>query len=546
MAHADASGYQFRPEEHPLTPGSPYTPAHPVLRRFAYGAVALGVGICATFGNALVTVNVASLAGALGGYQVQAQWLPSLYVAMNASANLLLIKGRTQYGIPAISRVVILLYGAMAVLQFLFPGYAAAVAIRAASGVAGAGLTTVALYSMMQALPAKWRLSALAVGIILPQLGTPLARMVPVEMLAQDGWRGLHLIELGIAFAAWALTTALPLPPTDCKRAFHRMDFVTFALLMPALVLLCGVLGLGRLVWWTDAPWLGVMLVGSVVLFTIAILIERSRTDPLLHLTWITRSDIRRFALVALMVRLALAEQTYGSVGLLTSGGLNNDQLRFLFFIVFLSMAFGAFVTAIVLKPERIRHLVMGASLLIALGAWLDSGANNLTRPPQLYLSQALIGFGTSLFLGPALLFGFGRMLQSGTGMLVSFIVLFNLTQNVGGLAGSALLGSYQVIETRAHAQTLAEHLVATDPQVASRLLSGATALSGAVVDPVLRTARGGALLTQALNREATVLAYNDVFMFVALIALATALYLAFRIVAAAREARAAALETMR
>jgi hypothetical protein len=544
MTQSDVSAYQFRPEELPLTPGSPYTPAHPVLRRIGYGGVAAGIGICATFGNALVTVNVPSLAGGMGEYQVQAQWLPALYVAMNASANLLLIKGRMQFGIPAISNAVILMYGAMALLQFVFPGYPSAVAIRVASGVAGAGLTTVALYSMMQALPAKWRLSALAVGIILPQLGTPLARMIPVEMLAQDGWRALHLIELGIALTAWVLTKALPLPPSILKPAFKPMDFVTFALLMPALVLLCGVLGLGRLVWWTDAPWVGVMLAVSVALFTIAILIERSRADPLLHLTWITRADIRRFAIVALMVRLALAEQTYGSVGLLTSGGLNNDQLRFLFFIVFWSIVFGAVVTAFVLKPERVRYMVMSAALLIALGAWLDSGANNLTRPPQLYLSQALIGFGTSLFLGPALLYGFGRMLQSGTGMLVSFIVLFNLTQNIGGLAGSALLGSYQAIRTRAHAQSLAEHLIATDPQVASRLVGGATSLSGTVVDPVLRTARGSALLAQALNREASVLAYNDVFMFVALMALGTALYLVFRSYVAAREARAAALET--
>ena len=50
---------------------------------------------------------------------------------------------------------------------------------------------------------------------------------------------------------------------------------------------------------------------------------------------------ILRFAAVALLVRMALAEQTYGSVGLLASSGLNNEQLRTLFLIVLGAMLLG-------------------------------------------------------------------------------------------------------------------------------------------------------------------------------------------------------------
>src|SRR5262249_37141166 len=154
--------------------------------------------------------------------------------------------------------------------------------------------------------------------------------------------------------------------------------------------------------------------------------------------------EILRFAAIALLIRIALAEQTYGAVGLLTVGGLTNDQLHLLFVYVLLATIAGTLTAVVLLKPERLTWLVFSATLIIALSAWMDSHATNLTRPEQLYLSQSLVAFGSSLFLGPALLHGFGRMMAQGPTHLVSFVVLFSTTQNIGGLAGAALLGSYQ------------------------------------------------------------------------------------------------------
>jgi hypothetical protein len=145
-----------------------------------------------------------------------------------------------------------------------------------------------------------------------------------------------------------------------------------------------------------------------------------------------------------------------------------------------------------------------------------------------LYLSQALLGFGTTLFIGPTLAFGFLRMLERGPAYFVSLVVLFSSTQNIGSLAGSALLGTYQVIATRAHASALAEHLVGADPQVVARIQRVTQLLAGAVTDPGQQAAQGGALLAQAQAREATILAFNDVFQFVALFALATALFVLY------------------
>ena len=61
--------------------------------------------------------------------------------------------------------------------------------------------------------------------------------------------------------------------------------------------------------------------------------------------------------------------------------------------------------------------------------------------------------------------------------------------------------------------------------------------------DPSLARAEGGALLSQTATREANILAYNDVFRLVSLLAAATFAYLAFllirRRIRARREAHA-------
>jgi MFS family permease len=333
-------------------------------------------------------VNLPSLGGAMGLYPAEMAWFPAIYVAFNVTANLTLVKARAQFGIPLTTNSLLIAYAIAVLFQLAFPSVAASLALRALCGVAMAALTTVTLYNLVQVFPKPRRPLAFLVGISIPQLGLALARLVPVEALAVDQWRGLHLIELGLICTVLAVTTALPIPPSDQAKVFEKLDAVTIALLIPAAVLICGVLSVGRYVWWTDTPWVGWALVAAIPFSAAAILLEHFRSRPLIQTRWISTGEMLRFAVVGLLVRIALAEQTYGSVGLLSFSGLINDQLHLLFALVALAMAVGIVTAALVVRPERIIYIVMVAALIIALGAWLDTDVTNLSRPNQLYLSR--------------------------------------------------------------------------------------------------------------------------------------------------------------
>jgi hypothetical protein len=121
-------------------------------------------------------------------------------------------------------------------------------------------------------------------------------------------------------------------------------------------------------------------------------------------------------------------------------------------------------------------------------------------------------------FLGPLLLTLMGSVI-SNPANLITFSVLFGLTQNLGGLLGSALLGTWQVMREKFHSSNLADHLSSLDPLVAARIQQGAGAYGRVLADPSSRTRQGISVLGQTATREANILAYNDVFLAIAVLA---------------------------
>jgi hypothetical protein len=155
----------------------------------------------------------------------------------------------------------------------------------------------------------------------------------------------------------------------------------------------------------------------------------------------------------------------------------------------------------------------------------MDANATNLTRPSHFYFSQALIGFASLLFLAQAMVIGIARTLLAGGKNFISFVVLFSMSQSIGGLAGGTLLGTFQTVREKYHSHELVQNIVASDPLVTARLSAGSRIVAGTIGDPVLRSAEGAALLSQQVTREANILAYNDVFLLVGVLAVLTTIW---------------------
>jgi MFS family permease len=510
----------WAPHERPTMPGSPSTPLHSPPVRVAYALISVLLGLTGGLGNALLSANLPNIQGHLGLTPSQGAWLPAAYLMVNVSANLLLVKFRQQYGLRRFAEIGLPLYALLTIAHVFIDSFPMAVLVRAASGLAGATVSTLATLYMLQAFPKAQVGRGLVIGIGISQLATPLAWLLSPALLDLGEWHRLYVFEAGLALCSLAAVVILKLPPGERVQAFEPLDFLTFALLAPALALFAAVWSQGRVQWWLEKPWIGEAAAAGLVLLAVAVVIEHNRHNPLLQTRWLGAIETVRFGLGALVLRFLLSEQNYGAVGLLQTLGMAADQLQPLYAVILLGLVLGIGCSALIFSPKTIIPQLLLSATLIGVGSYLDLDATSQTRPHDMFFSQGMVAFASGMFMGPLMMIGVQQALKNGPSYMVSFSVLFSLTQSLGGLAGPGVLGTFEVVREKYHSAVLTEQVVPTEPQVAQRLQLQSQAYASRQTDPVLRQALGASQLSQTVTREANVLAFNDVFRLVATLSL--------------------------
>ena len=516
--------------ERPVLPGSPARLQHTLPRRIAYIMVGLFVGLVGGLGNGLVTANLTSIQGQLGLTAVEAAWLPAADVMVNVTANLLVFKSRQQLGLRVFAEWGLGIYALLALLHVFVEGYTMSIVVRAVAGFAGATTTSLAVMYVMQGFPASKVPSAFILGMNMSSIAVPLAWVLSPSLVNVNPWPHLYAFEAGLALMAFAAVVVLKLPRGLQIHVFEPLDFVTFLLVAPAVGLLCAVLAQGVNAWWFNAPWLAYALIASLVLFALAALLEYSRRTPLIQLRWLMHPTTLTFMAGAIMMRFMISEQNYGVVGLLRAMGVVPEQLQALYGVIFVGMLLGVIVGAATFSPQAILPQILTSILLIGVGGWLDLHSPSLSRPHVFFYSQFLIAFSAALFMGPVMMIGIQRALGKGLDHMVTFVVLFSVTQSLGGLLGPALLGSIQQQRAQLYTQAIAADMPVTNPLVAQRLAQQSQSLGRTITDPVQRGAQSQAQLVQVIRREAAVRAFNDVFRVIGAMALAFLAWAFYRV----------------
>lgn len=525
-------------DERPRMAGSPSTPYHSPAVRGAYALVGVLVGITGGLGNGMVLANLPQIQGELGLTPIEGAWLPAAWVMVNVSSNLILFKCRQQFGIRRFAELGLLAYVLVTALQLAVYSYPMALFARAVTGFASAPISALANFYIMQAFPKAKLGSGMCIGLGVGQLAIPLAWMLSAPLLDIGEWHVLFLFELGLGLCALAAVVVLKLPPGIRIKVFEPLDILSFLLIAPGLALIAAVLAQGRVQWWPDQPWMAHALIAALVLLLCAFFIEHHRERPLIRTRWLGAPGTIRFTMGALGIRLLLSEQTYAATGLMRTLGMGPDQLQPLYTAIFIGTLTGTVVSALLFGPKRLLPLISGSICLIIIGGLMDRQATSLTRPHDLYVSQFIVSCAAGMFIGPLLLFGVNRALAQGADHMVTFIVLFSITQGIGGLAGPALFGTFQQYREREYSALIAANVQRTDPAVALRLAAQSQVYSHVVTDPALRSALGVAALSQIATREANVRAYNDVIVLNTALAV---VFLAWTIIRTFVLARAAA-----
>jgi MFS family permease len=510
---------EFRePQAPPSAPVAAPAPM-PLPRAAVYVLTSLLLALTQGLGLNLLSANLPQIQGSFGATTNESMWLVAAYLAPNVSLSVILVKIRNQYGLRPFAELGILAFVLITLLHLFVTDLTSAIMVRFFSGIVASPMSSLAFLYMLEPFPPDKKMNAgLTLALTNLSLGAPVARLVGPALLDIGQWHGLYMFEAALALMAFAGVYLLPLTAPPRVKTIHWLDVVSYLFIAIGFGLLAVGLTVGRFYWWLEAPWLGVMFACALAALTVAVVIELNRESPFLDFRWLASKEVLHMAGVLLLFRLVLTEQTSGAFGFFQYLGLQNDQMSTLTWIILASGLASGWICAAVIKPGREPAIHVVALTFLAVGATMDSQATNLTRPSEMYVSQALIAAASSLFLPPAMAKGMLLALKKGPNYILSFFIVFLATQSIGGALGSAVIGSFVTWREKFHSNVLVEHITLTDPVVAQRASQLAGVYGRVLTDKTLLNAEGLALLSQQATKEAYVLAYNDVFLIIAIL----------------------------
>lgn len=469
----------------------------------------------------LAFANLTQIQGTIAATTTESAWLSAAYMAPNVSLAIALVKIRLQYGVRNFAEVSILGFIVASLLNLFVSDLHSAIAVRFLSGIAGAPLSTLGFLYMLEAFePAKKMTVGVSLAMTNTLLAAPITRLVSPSLLDYGEWRGLYTLEMALALLVMPIIYLLPLTPPPRVKVIVLGDIFSYLLVAIGFGCLAVVLSVGRLYWWLEVPWLGIVLAIGIASLTAAVVVDLRRSTPLIDVRWLLRPEMLHLTGILLVFRLIAAEQTSVVVTFYQNAvGLLYDQLSMLYWIILAFSVIGGLICAVLMTYGLSWQIQFVALALMGVGSLIDSQVTNLTRPEQMYLSQAMVAAGAALFLPPSMSVGFKAALSKGPAYLVTFFVIFTFTQSVGGLIGSAFYGTLIIIREKFHSAVLTERVLLTDPHVAERVSQLSSSYGKVIGDSAILKGEGLALLGAQVSREANMLAYGDAFLVAAVIA---------------------------
>ncbi len=532
-----SNDYQFKPHEQPFMVGSPATPDHPTRRKIFYLLIGIFIGITASFQNGLLVANLTQIQGEMGLTPVEGGWISVAYNMTNACITVLLYKIRQQFGMSLFSKITLFFLLAATSLQWLVSSHlldATAITIepyfleiiaRGLSGMVASAMTVLAIFYCLQGMPTAKRISGLILGFGLVQFGIPLSRIISPYLAIDGQLEMLFLFELGLTLICFGLINILELPPGNTEKVFEKLDFLSFAFFASGLASLAVFLVQGRIQWWTT-PWLSYPLIIAVVTISIALWIETHRKNPMLQVRWMRSRNIIAFMITGAVMRILLSEQNVGTAGLLATLGYGNDQLITFYAVILVASILALTISIFSTNAMDLRRPVIFAVALIAIGAWLDTGVSLNSAPYMFYLSQFMIAFAAVYFMGPMVFEGMFRAIASGPAYIISFSVIFGISQTVGGLAGAAAIQAFTTIRTQMHYADMVSSFNLGDPALMGQVAGASRLLSSQITDTNQANVTAMGQVLQGIQRQAAVAAYDDLFFLMASIATITTIIL--------------------
>jgi MFS transporter, DHA2 family, multidrug resistance protein len=498
--------------------GLPASAAPKATNKWAV-AVAVATGaMLEVIDTSIVNVALTDIQASVGATLSQVSWVVSSYAVANVivlpmSAWLGQRFGKKRYFVFSLIGFTIasMLCGMATSLPFL-------IFARVLQGLMGGGLLAKAQAFLYETFPREEQAVAQgffgAVVIAGPVLGPTLGGYITTH----SDWRWIFFVNAPVGLAAVLLSLqALPRDePSSEKKS--SVDWLAIGLLALGLGSLQTLLEEGNSEGWLDSTLIQGLLLLSVAGLAAFVYRELHSAEPIVDLRVLRHRSLAAGSVLSIVIGVAL----YGA--LFAVPIFTQSILHFTAQQVGLLMMPGALLSAVTMQlasrlvqiydPRRV--LVVGGLVLVSSLAWLGQLSPN-TGAGDLFWPLMVRAFGTVLMFLPLNLSTIGPI---PTHEVAKATGIFNLTRQLGGSIGVALLST--VLDRRMvfHRNVLTSHMSADDPRVVERVqqLTQLYASHGSSQEVAHQQALS--TLQGMVQQQASVLSFNDTFYIVATLVL--------------------------
>jgi len=464
----------------------------------------------------IVNVALPYMQGNLGATLSEIGWVSTSYSIANViviplSAWLGLRFGKKQYFIFSLVAFVLasILCGMATNLALLIIG-------RVVQGLGGGGLLAKAQALMFETVPREEQAKASTIfglGVIGgPAIGPALGGYLTDNF----GWRWIFFINIPLGIMAVFMATTF-LPPDDPRaRKTGDVDWQGILYLALGLGAFQTVLEQGQQDDWFSSVFIQRMALLSVVGIALFIWQELHVAHPAVDLRVLKHRSLAAGSIISLAVGMGL----YGTVFVVPI--FAQTVLQFTATKTGLMLVPGAVASAVGMLLMPLLMKVFPPRMLIASGCLMTIGVmlsfadlNPDTGSDQFYWPLIWRGFGTVMMFLPLSILTLGslpkRDVASGAG-------IYSLTRQLGGSIGIATITTLVAKFEFVHRAQLIYGVSELNPAYPERLSGNTSYFSAISGDPVAVQSQALALIDHAVNVQASLLSYRDVFYFVALI----------------------------
>jgi DHA2 family multidrug resistance protein len=391
---------------------------------------------------------------------------------------------------------------------------------RVIQGLGGGGLLAKAQALMFETFPREEQAKASMVFTLGVIAGPAIGPALGGYLTDNFGWRWIFFINVPLGILAVFMCTTFLLPDDPKAKKSPDVDWMGILYLALGLGALQTVLEQGQQDDWFSSSFIQRMALLSVCGVALFVWHELRVPHPAVDLHVLRYRSLWAGSLLSLVVGMGL----YGTVFVVPV--FAQTVLQFTATKTGLMLVPGALASAAATFAFAPLSKFMSPRMLIASGSCLTIGVmlslthlNPDTGSEQLFWPLIWRGFATVLMFFPLSLATLGPIPKADVSSASGF---FSLTRQLGGSIGIAgittLVGKQQFV----HRSQLVYSISDMNPAYQPRLGANSSYLSTLSGDPAGVQSQSLGLIDHAVNLQAALLSYRDVFYFVALIFIAS------------------------